>query len=1241
MKWLHNILSLGGFENPDGLSTLELSLLIVDFRKLNKLRPGLGDRALTYIVDGDCDTVLDELRKTQGCSDAMCFQCIHSGYGFGYFKAEIIGSCRNKLLNTINTDSDEFYARLARTYDATSSGSRYCRLSDYIPEWLEVILLEAVGCEHGWGRAKEKPPVPFKAAVVEKMLKGMGSDPDLLLRAAIQMNPEDQVFGCYHPMFTRLAGFEDYLGRYPETVVEYLKHRNYRFRVQALDLIARTLTSIDPFIDAVIDLAVSGSIQVRNAADELIKKHPHVLLPLVEEKLKSGNSEERGYAAACLRSIGGNEYAYVLEKQLQADTSDKAKMQIERALGRRSTAEKEVSISEIQDFGLTQIAPVDPYSPLPEEAVKALIDGMHDYNRQHKEVKASKKQSSWWQAKPISSHSIEQTTLIVQGKTPMHGSFAECEARRLDLGRGMSDYIRQRILEFLALPSVQLIHVFRIAVILGEGQRNYWTNIDMYIRHFTDSHKVRVELREIEAVALAMKIEPEFVARLRLLQPYIVYFLLDDDLTWPYFAENPGVLRSALGYDRTTDKRIPGNIEQRHRALDIVAMFPEVPNPLLSILWDIALGTKSKDRGLAMQILNKLPGVEKEIVLALKNGKQDARTSAAEWLTSLGYRESIPAIQAALSKEKQDVPAASMMNALEALGVPIQDILHGDDLLVAAKSGLKNGIPSGLSWFPFDSLPSVRWRESGDRIPEEVITWWIAQQNKIGSPDPSPLITRYCSLMRDDDRESLGRFILQQWIAYDTKVVYTPEEALRKAEKEVSNWAQQWPQHYGDPQQRNSAIQNLVRQYKSEFAGSAIKEKGVLAFVGACGGPAVVSLVEGYLKEWYGMRLSQCKAMVKMIANVDHTTAVQLLLSVANRFRTRSIQEEAEVCVKELAERKGWTIDELADRTVPTAKFDEKCEILFDYGSRTLAARLEAGHKIIIRDAEGVVLGRLPNARKDDDPELVKAAKAELSSVKKELKSVLKMQKARLYEAMCIQRSWRPEDWRMFLYSHPILRYYCQGLVWLISEERGTSTFRPLDDGTLTDAYDNEVVIMPDARIRLAHGCIVPNETRDAWIKHLADYEVEPPFEQFVKQDYELPEDKRMSTQLDDFHGYMIGGLKLRSKAEALGYIKSQAEDGGGFNEFQKVFSTLGMQAVIEFSGMYIAAEGQDNPVALINLHFMQTTPSTNMRSSDQGMLTLGEVPPVLLSECWNDMREIAEYGSGFDAEWEKKTDGW
>ncbi len=35
----------------------------------------------------------------------------------------------------------------------------------------------------------------------------------------------------------------------------------------------------------------------------------------------------------------------------------------------------------------------------------------------------------------------------------------------------------------------------------------------------------------------------------------------------------------------------------------------------------------------------------------------------------------------------------------------------------------------------------------------------------------------------------------------------------------------------------------------------------------------------------------------------------------------------------------------------------------------------------------------------------------------------------------------------------------------------------------------------------------------------------------------------------------------------------------------------------------------------------------------------LGDLPPVLLAECWNDLRTIAASGSGHDPDWEKKVE--
>lgn len=120
--------------------------------------------------------------------------------------------------------------------------------------------------------------------------------------------------------------------------------------------------------------------------------------------------------------------------------------------------------------------------------------------------------------------------------------------------------------------------------------------------------------------------------------------------------------------------------------------------------------------------------------------------------------------------------------------------------------------------------------------------------------------------------------------------------------------------------------QNLVNQiYKSIMTtclNSAINEKGMLAIVSAAGDGECAKVCEQYIRKWYGMRVAQCKALVEVLATIDHPLALQILLSIANRFRTKSIKQAAEEHVQAIADRQGWTIDELADRTIPDGGFE-------------------------------------------------------------------------------------------------------------------------------------------------------------------------------------------------------------------------------------------------------------------------------------------------------------------------------
>jgi hypothetical protein len=446
-----------------------------------------------------------------------------------------------------------------------------------------------------------------------------------------------------------------------------------------------------------------------------------------------------------------------------------------------------------------------------------------------------------------------------------------------------------------------------------------------------------------------------------------------------------------------------------------------------------------------------------------------------------------------------------------------------------------------------------------------------------------------------------------------------------------------WDMVFGmTPQQYAAqALQTLMATPK----GSAVGQKGVLAVAGALGGADVPPLVAQYLKTWYGMRAAQCKALLQMLAWVDHPAAVQLLLATSTRFRTAGIRKVAEACVAELAERRGWTIDELADRTVPTADLDDEGVLLLDYGPQTFRARLGGDLRLVLQDGEGRPQKALPEPRSGDDADKAVAAKKAFSGCKKQVQTIVKQQTERLYAAMCAGRRWRGDDFRTYLLGHPIMGHLCRRVVWMVPPaENGASlpvTFRPLGDGTATGPDDDAVVVDVAAAVQVAHPLSIGPELAARWSQHLADYEVEPLLDQLGRPPHRLSEGLAHETGLMEFEGHMLESFKLRSRATRLGYVRGPAEDGGWFMSYRRPLPALGLEVWIEFSGSPLPEENRT--VALGALRFIRTGAP---ESASGEPISLGEVPPVLLSECWNDVRTIAAEGPGFDPNWADKIRG-
>ncbi len=1237
LDWFKKLTGGASIQNKVGLGKRQLELLAEDFAALDELSSGISSRLTRYVVDDEGVEVLGELASLTNAADKFRLRCSQHFFGMGGITS------RSEFFKTVECSSPGVFARLGRVYDSITQVHRRLHriFGDPNLDWLEILLLEATQFSvNVWPRRCRACPA-MTADMVETILETNGFPRELLIKAAFQ--PDLQKFPGLdaETLFLSLKGLGQSAVRHRQIILSALDHADFKQRLHALGMLKKSQAEVSQFQDKLVELALDSSKQVRQLATSLLEAVKKTARPLIEGKVLQGSNEEKPLAVTLLWTCYGEDARGFLETRLKEEKNKKVLRAIEDALAVASVEPAQQHPESTLE--LPPLSPVPSHAPLGADTERAWHECFQDVNAAIARFNAGlASQPNHMVAKQVSADAVHRSFALMQTGGKKEDLLKELF--HVSWKRELSDPIRS----FWQRPELELLHLVRFLILVGalRGDRQhdrgvfsygYW--LEQLMPLFRRAHP-EAGLRELGAAFTAAGLDARRIGAgiLQNYQEMPAPLGLPQERIWPYWAENLDLLEQA--FEPSTGNYMDRFYQRsaRRNAFHAISSFPQPPARLVPLLWKLALAGKS-ERFAAQRCLEALPDKVERLVSALTTPEVEARMAAAEWLGRIGNAQATESLLAAMKREKNESAKGSMMSALELLGVPVEQFLDRKALLAEAEKGAGKGVPEGLKWFPFERLPVAHWADNDEPLVPAITSWWLIQAFKLKSPQPGPLLRKYCSSLKPAEREALGQFILEGWLGEDTSPITRAE-----AEKRALQQAQQYVQWSQSSYWPANSPKKTLEEFYADFLpglllqpkGSAIASKGVLAVAAACAGAAAAPAVGRYLKQWYGMRAAQCRALVEMLSWIEHKTATQLLLSVGSRFRTKGIQEEANKQAQALAERKGWTVAELADRTIPSAGLDEQGLLTLDFGPRQFFASLNEDLELALADHEGKALKSLPDPRKDDDEAKAAEAKKTFSAVKKELKSVLVMQKDRLYEAMCTQRTWPFEEWNLYLNQHAIVRHHCQRLVWaVVGEEKVVRLFRPLPDGSLTDANDDPVTLAPEEQIRVAHECQVAPEQSLAWRQHLKDYEVEPLFEQFGRPNFTLEEERKQEEELSEFRGHVLEAFKLRGRANKLGYTRGQAQDGGWFYDYHKRFPTLGMEAILEFTGNGLPEENRT--VAITSMKFERV--ATGDEAAQPGAkMSLGEVPVVLLSECWNDLRQIAGEGPGFDPEWEKKT---
>ncbi|MEZ5225853.1 MAG: DUF4132 domain-containing protein [Acidimicrobiales bacterium] len=530
---------------------------------------------------------------------------------------------------------------------------------------------------------------------------------------------------------------------------------------------------------------------------------------------------------------------------------------------------------------------------------------------------------------------------------------------------------------------------------------------------------------------------------------------------------------------------------ERARVFELIGRAAALTHALDSSLVRAAVAGYVADRTALYKLVG--PDRTRDVLPFLTSRTTSERLGAAEWLKAHPTNEAIEGLRTAARVESDDRAKTTMLSALEILDQPLDEFVGPDTLLADATRALAKSstVPKALRWLSLESLPALTWTD-GRPVEPAIVQWFLTSAVKNKSAEPSPILRRHFANMDRAQVERFGATLLDLWLNEDQRPV-TEHEARAEARKSAAHhfrWQQSTPS--GATKTLQQIEDELTAHYRQTMTTSATASKGLLAVVAASASADVTERTMAYIRRHRGHRMSQGKSLLQMLAWIDQPATVQAVMSVATRFRPKGMQNEALLQAELLAERHGWTLDDLADRSVPAGGFESDGRQTISYDARTFTAHLGDDLSVtLVNDETGKTLKSLPPGRSGEDAENIKQAKADLAAAKKDLKAVLALQPDRLHLAMSVQRRWSSDDFERYFVRHPVMVRLATRLIWVATTPDDVIGFRPLTDGSLITIDDGDLArsgLGDHHRPRTAPS----RDLSSRWRQHIADYEVTP-----------------------------------------------------------------------------------------------------------------------------------------------------
>jgi predicted DNA-binding WGR domain protein len=403
-------------------------------------------------------------------------------------------------------------------------------------------------------------------------------------------------------------------------------------------------------------------------------------------------------------------------------------------------------------------------------------------------------------------------------------------------------------------------------------------------------------------------------------------------------------------------------------------------------------------------------------------------------------------------------------------------------------------------------------------------------------------------------------------------------------------------------------------------AGAPSKEGWAFTALGLLGDDETARRLAPKIREWPG-ESAHARAVtgLDLLAAIGSDVALMHLNGIAGKVKFKGLQDKAREKIAQVAETRGLTPEELADRLVPDLGLDATGSVALDFGPRRFFVAFDEALKPYVKDESGARLKDLPKPNRNDQAELAEAAVERYKALKKDAKAIASLQIIRLEQIMCARRRWSGEDFRLFFLDHPLMRHLARRLVWGVYRDgKFVEAFRVAEDLTLADRQDDLYELPADVEVGIAHVLEMPEDLGRDFGQIFADYEILQPFRQLGRETYALTDEERRTGTIERFKARKVATGSVMGLINR-GWERGEAQDGGWVGWFTKRLPG-NLEAELQLDPGTVVGDLSFEPE--------QSIPSIMVRRrgtwGTDGLADLAGLDPILVSEIIRDADLLA-----------------